>query len=136
MIHLFAVAQLMHDDTIEDFLRRQHKETIKTEVSSGTATAPSRFLCANGDRAVRYPHDGCIIGDALRDHFLRLTGKGTQLFLGQRGRFKGRLRPLLRLCHMLDDPAFMFEKELLDLTLGSRYGRADDESALFDLCAE
>ena len=58
MIHLEAVAELMHDDAVQHLGRREHQEAVEIQISFCRAAAPAGLLSPYADASEVDPTSG------------------------------------------------------------------------------
>lgn len=129
---MLPVAQLMHDDVVENFRRCQKEKTVEVQIAFGAAASPAGFLAADRDIAVVDAYQRSEVGDALRDHDRSSFFEISELRVCQCGN-----RISLLLCLLSKDfgPAFadpvtFFAEKALDIAFRHAHGRPHDDSAV------
>ena len=85
MIHVFPVAQFMHDDIIPHRCRTQHQQAVEIQVALTGAASPASFLQADGDPAVGYAQQARKVPHLFRQFLHSLPGQRFDFFLGKVG---------------------------------------------------
>ena len=130
VVHFLPVAELMHDDIIDDLRRRQHEETVEIKIPLRAAASPAGPLMADRDastgdadalRVHRYP---------WRDVLRRLLAELPQLLVRQRGQCSGRCTRRPDPCHVGTDPVLAFRKYTIDFCVRRPVRHLEDDLGL------
>ena len=97
VVHMPAVAQLMHHNAVDHLPRREHQQAVEAQIAARGAAPPARFLGPDRDAAEVHADARSIKRSALREIGLRLRAQRRQLFARQRRCRRGfcarRFRP-------------------------------------------
>lgn len=108
VVHFLPVAELMHDDIVDDLRRRQHEETVEIEIPLRAAASPSGPLMPDRDTSIGDTDALCVHRYTRRDVLRRLMAEPPKLLVRQRGQCIGRCTRRPDPCHVGTDPVLPF----------------------------
>ena len=123
----------MDDHAVYDFGRGEHEQAVEVQIAFGAAAAPSGLLLSDGDSAWMDAEKRGIVGDALRDVFLRLRYEMADVVFAQEALAECSFASLLMQSHLLADPVLVRRNHALDLALACAHGSPHQQTFVCDL---
>lgn len=127
VIHLPAVAELMHHHIVEDLAGGQEQQTVEVEVALCRAAAPLASLPAHADAAVIHADLRREESGALGKNLPPALLKTVQLLLCQRSDLRLGGDPTGGLAQLLRDPVPILCRKSLDFPFGTAKRGADED---------
>lgn len=130
MVHFLPVAELMHDDIVDDLRRCQHEETVEIEISLRAAASPAGPLMTDRDASIRDAEALRVQRYTWWDVLRRLMAELPQLLVRQRRQCIGRCTRRLDPCHVGTDPVLPFEEYTIDFCVRRPVRHLEDDLRL------
>lgn len=130
VVHFLPVAELMHDDIVDDLRRCQHEETVEIEISLRAAASPAGPLMTDRDASIRDAEALRVQRYTWRDILRRLMAELPQLLVRQWGQCIGRCTRRPDPCHVGTDPVLPFEEYTIDFCVRRPVRHLEDDLRL------